>query len=175
MQKNRTAQLAVLAVLIALALSVPAWGVNFSPYQQHKDTKLEPNFMVSGERDDYTGRLRLYMVQPVYVFKDHDGHPYEFGFLDFALDSAITLPDSTRYYRSVNWHSNGISEDNIMVMAVVFTSEKVLSFADPPSGSPFWAYYSDAAAGAIPGMSDSNKTTPTSTHTVFVEEGTATW
>ncbi len=175
MQGKRTACFAVLALLIVLSLNMTAWGVNFSPYKQHEDTKLEPKLMISGERADYTGTLRLYMVQPVYDFKDSEGHNYEFGFVDFALDSAITLPDSTRYFRSVLWHSNGITEDNIMVIGVIFTSDQVLSYADPPSGSPFWAYYSDAAAGAIPGMSDSNKTTPSSTHTVFVEEGTATW
>jgi thiol-disulfide isomerase/thioredoxin len=70
-----------------------------------------------------------------------------------------------------------VTEANAMVIAAVFNSEKNQGYANPPSSKPFWAYYTDASAAAIPGHTGYNTVNPAMafTHTVFVEEGTATW
>jgi len=132
--------------------------------------------------EDYTGRVRLYMVEPVSKWDDYNGNPYHFGFLDFPLDSAITLPDGSRYHRSYIWDASeagywAVTEDNIMVIAAIFNSEPHEANSDQPPGTayPFDAYYVDAAAAVETGQVDSNTTTGSSTHTVFVQVGTATW
>jgi len=165
-----------LVLLMVLLLCASALGVNYSPIRVQTDNELAPipAFQGGGERDDYYATLRLYMVQPTYIWKDYYGHPYEFGFLEFAMDSVVMIPDTARFYRSIHWTYGTIAEDNIMVIGALFNSTPHQSYSVPPSGYPFWAYYVDAAAGATPGMSDTNNTTPTSTHTVMVEEGTST-
>jgi hypothetical protein len=130
---------------------------------------------------DYTGWVRLYVVEPTARWKDNNGYDYHFGFLDFALDSTIVLPDGSRYHRSVTWDASaagwyGVSESNIMVIATIFNAQEYeTGYSYPPYSYPFTAYYVDATAGATPGTVDSNNTTPNSTHTVFVDEATATW
>ena len=62
-----------------------------------------------------------------------------------------------------------------MVVAAVFNSMKNVGYSKPPSGNPFDAFYIDAAAGATPGDPGSNQVTEEFTHTVFLEEGTASW
>ncbi len=129
---------------------------------------------------DYNGELRLYVVEPTSRWNDNGGDPYHFGFLGYALDSAVLLSDTTSVDITVTWNGpgagwQGITEDNIMVIAALFNSEAHQNYSRPPYENPFAAYYVDAAAGAAAGESDSNKTSAMTTHTVFLEEGTATW
>ncbi len=39
----------------------------------------------------YTGRLRLYVVEPVSRWNMYNGHPYHFGFLGFAFNGVISI------------------------------------------------------------------------------------
>ncbi len=59
--------------------------------------------------------------------------------------------------------------------AVVFNGTPVVTDAWPNSGYWFNAYYADATAEARPNLIGENSTDGGYTHTVFVEEGTATW
>jgi thiol-disulfide isomerase/thioredoxin len=68
-----------------------------------------------------------------------------------------------------------VTKGNIMAIAAVFNPQANKGYADPPFGNPFDAYYVDATAAAVPGSIGYNKVTSNFTHTVFVEEGTATW
>jgi len=62
-----------------------------------------------------------------------------------------------------------------MVIAVISNSEQHQEYVTPPSDKPFKAYYTDATAAATPGNTGYNTVTTNFTHTVFVEEITATW
>jgi thiol-disulfide isomerase/thioredoxin len=62
-----------------------------------------------------------------------------------------------------------------MVMAAVFSPDTYQAYAYPPSNNPFDAHYVDAAAATTPGNTSYNTVKENFTHTVFVEEGTATW
>jgi len=122
------------------------------------------------------------MVEPVSKWNDYNGNSYHFGFLDFPLDSVVVLPDGNRYHRSYIWDASeagwwAVKPENIMVIAALFNSEPHPASSDTIGGSahPFDAYYVDAAAAAEPGQVDSNTTTGSSTHTVLVQVGTATW
>ena len=171
------------AVTIACAgvvlLSSSTFGAKASPIREV--STVQPNvsspMQMKADPDDYTGWVRLYVVEPIARWKDYNGKGYHFGFLDFALDSSIVLPDLSRYHQSLTWDASSagwsnVTEDNIMVIATIFNSESHQAYSDPPSGNPFWAYYVDATAAAEAGSVDSNNTTPSSTHTVFVEEAT---
>jgi thiol-disulfide isomerase/thioredoxin len=122
----------------------------------------------------YTGRLRIYVVEPVSRWNMYNGQPYHFGFLGFAINEDVAIDPGATYQNSITWNGD-VTEGNAMVMAAVFNSEKNQGYANPPSGNPFWAYYTDASAAATPGNTGYNTVTTGFTHTVFVEEATATW
>ena len=130
----------------------------------------------------YEGVLRLYVVEKISRWQDSDDSSYNFGFLDFALDSEIVLTDSNSSINlQVIWDGssagfNDISENNMMMIAALFNADSVSAYAYPEKlQNPFQAHYVDAAAGAEMGASDSNRTTLEMSHTVFMEECTATW
>ncbi len=128
----------------------------------------------------YEGILRVYIVEPVSRWDNYDGEPYHFGFLDFAFNDVLSIEYLDTYTNSITWNANqagfgDIQEDNIIVMAALFSPEINKGYSNPPMNYPFEAHYVDAAAAATPGNSASNLVTEESTHTVFVEEATAEW
>ncbi len=170
---------AAVLLLSALAVGVDVTPLPDRPTERPKAPAFAP---LKIHPDDYTGRVRLYMVEPVSKWDDYNGNSYHFGFLDFPLDSAVILPDGNRYHRSYIWDASeagywAVKPENIMVIGALFNSESHPANSDTIGGSayPFDAYYVDAAAAAEPGQVDSNTTTGSSTHTVLVQVGTATW
>ena len=179
---NRIGTAVAMACAGVVLLSSSAFGVNAS--QVREISTVQPNALppvqLKADPGDYTGWVRLFVTENTARWKDDNSNSYHFGFLDFALDSAISLPDQSRFHRVAYWDCtsagwSGVAENNVTVIAAVYNSEPYQAYSDPPTGNPFWAYYTDAAAAAQPGTADSNNTDPSSTHTVFVLEGTTTW
>ncbi len=134
----------------------------------------------SSPSDSYNGLIKIYIVEPVSRWNDYDGDPYEFGFIDFALEKELDIPYQETYEMGDTWdgHTQDITiyEDNIMGIAVVFNGAAEQGYSDPPGNQhPFDAYYVDATAAAFPGETGYNTITDEFTHTVFMEEGTGTW
>ncbi|UCD17930.1 MAG: hypothetical protein JSV44_03220, partial [Candidatus Zixiibacteriota bacterium] len=128
---------------------------------------------------DYTGWLRVYVVEPESRWRDATGIPFEFGFLAFASDELISVPYQQTYTDTIVWHGaevgfGDIQSNNIMVIAVAFNTELHQGYSSPPDNYPFDAYYVDAAAAATIDSQWSNTTSPGFTHTVFIEEGSTT-
>jgi len=103
-----------------------------------------------------------------------NGAPYHYAFYDFAFNEEIEITYLETYQNTVTWEGD-IEEDNVIIIAALFNSEPYRNYADPPLGRPFDAYYVDAAAGVLPGETESNVKNEEFTHTVFCEVGTATW
>jgi thiol-disulfide isomerase/thioredoxin len=122
----------------------------------------------------YTGRLRVYVVEPVSRWNMQRGGPYHFGFLGFAFNDNISIDPQATLQKSVTWNGD-VTDTNVMVIAVVFNSKQNQAYSNAPAGNPFWAYYTDAAAAATPGHTGYNRVATNFTHTVFIEEATATW
>jgi hypothetical protein len=137
--------------------------------------------------DVYTGTLRVYVTEIVSDrWHDSDGEPYENAFLAFAMERAVTLDVDDTLSWSVVWdganYSSGhgetfddIDPDNIKVFAVVFNSAYYAGYSYPPSGYYFQVHETDASAFARPGQTGYNLIVPGFTHSVFIEDGTATW
>ena len=128
----------------------------------------------------YPGMLRVYIVEPVSRWNNYDGDPYHYGFLDFAVEEELAIPFGETVERQITWNPSDagysdVSPDNIMAIAVVFNPQPREGKAYPPFRNPFDAHYVDAAAAVRPGETDQNENNGQFTHTVFVEEGTATW
>ncbi len=127
----------------------------------------------------YTGRLRIYIVEPTSRWNNYDGKPYGFGFLDFAYNDKINVGYMETEHINVEWDAaaagyGDVKEDNIMAVAAVFNPTPHEGRANPPFGNPFDAYYVDACAAAMPGEEGVNDRV-NATHTVLIETGTATW
>ena len=140
------------------------------------DTSVKDNNLpTSGLRDSlpYDGTLRVYVIEPESRWDMYDGQPYHYALLDIVSTEQLSIEYLDTYQDTITWNGE-VSEDNIMVMAAVFNPEAFLKYAYPPN-NPFDAYYVDAAAGAHPGETDYNVVIENFTHTVFIEEGTATW
>ncbi len=128
----------------------------------------------------YSGTLRVYIVEPTSRWDNYDGNPYHFGFLDFAVEEELSIPYGETVERSITWNPgdagySDVSSDNVMAIAAVFNPQAHEGHAYPPFRNPFDAYYVDAAAAARPGETGHNVNEGQFTHTVLVEEGTATW
>jgi len=128
----------------------------------------------------YTGDLRVYIVEPSSRWDNYDRDPYHYGFLDFAIEETLSIDYLDTYTTETTWiaseagYSN-VKENNVIVIATVFSPEVNKAYAYPPAKNPFDAHYVDAAAGAEPGETGYNTVNEDFTHTVFVEEGTAEW
>lgn len=140
----------------------------------------QPSADVSaGEEALYSGTLRVFVVEPTSRWTDRYGDAYQFGFLDYALVTDISLQDTSTWTQTVVWNAidhgyNAVSEDNIMAIAALYNSNGEQKDAWPPYGYWFTAYPVDAAAAATPGSPGADEATGGYTHTVLVEEGTLT-
>jgi len=122
----------------------------------------------------YNGKLRIYITEISSRTDMYNGEPYHFALIDIPHTETLSLDYLETYNLSLNWEGN-IGPDNLMIMAAVFNPEAIINYANPPLGAPFDAYSVDAATGTKPDSSNSNTVTEDFTHTVFIEEGTATW
>jgi hypothetical protein len=129
----------------------------------------------------YNGTLRVHVVEPASRWQDYDYRNYENAFLSLAIDTVISVP----YLGTVNiskvWNGNAfgfgdVTEGNIRAIAAVYEEAGHLQYSHPETnGNPYYAHYVDAAASATPGTTGYNTTTANSTHTIYIEEASATW
>ena len=160
-----------------LILSYTATAIS----NNNEEQKLyELNTTTLSESLPYEGHLRIYIVEPESRWDNYDNEPYHYGFLDYAFNDKISINYLETYEDTIIWNGNqngygDIQEDNIIVLAAIFNPEINIAYARPPIQDKFESHFVDASAGAIPGETDSNFKNDTFTHTVFIEESTATW
>jgi hypothetical protein len=94
--------------------------------------------------------------------------------IDLAVNEDLSIDYLGIYEDTITWQGD-VTEDNVMVIASLFNPVANQGYADPPSGNPFEAHFADATAAAIPGETGYNEVNEDFTHTVLVEEATATW
>jgi hypothetical protein len=136
--------------------------------------------VVAQTHPPYNARVKVYVVEPESRWSDYYYTPYGMGFLAFAYDTVVTMNYLDSLNRTITWDGaaagfGDIQQDNIMVIAVIFSGDSTLKYSDPPLGYPFYAHAVDAAAAATPSQQWPNSTSGGYTHTVFVEVGTGSW
>lgn len=104
----------------------------------------------NGEKETYTGRLRVYLTEITSRWADYDGNPYNFGFLDYIINQEISIgagdnEDFHEVRKISDFGFSNLDPENLKIFAVVFNSEKNQGYSDPPDNQePFDAYYADA-------------------------------
>jgi len=118
------------------------------------EARINVSVTIDSHGSNYQGHLRAYVVEPTSRWNNHDGDPYHFGFLDYAFDEDVSVEGTLIKETVWDGKSAGYSDitrDNIMVIAVLFSSEGHTSYSDPPANThPFTAHYVDGVAAASP-------------------------
>jgi hypothetical protein len=164
----------VLTIVVILSYSVSAMSEIKEKNYNGQDS------LITSQSLPYEGYLRIYVVEPISRWDNYDDEPYHYGFLDFAFNDSISINYQETYTDTIIWNGgqagfSDIQEDNIMVIASIFNPEIGKGYADPPTRAKFETHFVDATAGVKPGETKSNVITENFTHSVLVEEGTATW
>lgn len=95
--------------------------------------------------DSYTGRLKLYLTEIISHWTGYDSKPYQYSFLDYIpTQSDITIPGKGDITLDGTMNISAYDYENLMIIGVVFSSQKQQGYAQPPSSKPFDAYYADA-------------------------------
>lgn len=100
------------------------------------------------EDSDYSGKLKVYLVEINSRWYDYDGKPYRFALLDFIIDREIYLDFGEDKTITSTWRiSNSlkpVNKDNLMIIATLFSDESKVKYSDPPENKrSFSARYVD--------------------------------
>ncbi len=176
----------VFALALCLLIGTAVAGDYATPLKKSPDSKLTIpvtyGSTMNGEKaGNYTGHLKVYMVEPTSRWRDSWFVNYDYGFLRVALDIPLDLPYLGVYSDTIQWDGTpygygDITETNIAAIAYIQNPESFRAYSDPDEPAyPFEAYPVEAAAMATPGIPGSDIATGNSTHTTMVHEGTTTW
>ena len=114
---------------------------------QYKNTTKEVTVTTRIENKDnqtYTGRLKLYLTEIVSHVSDYTNKPYHFGFLEYLVNKDISVNGKQNITSSDTKNIAAYDYENLMIIGVVFSSQKHTGYANPPTKNPFDAYYADA-------------------------------
>ncbi len=182
---NRKSTLWTIICIIVLTLSVSLSATirdNVSIVREKSIINIDNNneSALKSSSAVYTGKIKVHIIEPDSRWIDYTGVHYDNAHLFYAVLANFTAPeagiwDTTVTIDAASYGFPGVTVDNIGSAVAVFTDNDVLCDADPPNGNWFNANYADASAMAYPGIKGENETKPGFTHSVFIEEGTATW
>jgi len=178
--KVNTVLKVILIASIALCISTPTFQVLATDKSMQPSNEEVGSWKITVnisnlENSTYEGKLKIYVVEPESRWNNYDEDPYHYALIDFAYDEEITVNESLNF--DVAWNPGLISnvdENNLMVIATVFNGTPHQQYAYGEN-YPFDAHYVDATAASSPDKKGYNRVTEEFTHTVFAEEGTATW
>jgi hypothetical protein len=172
-------------ILILLGATIGVNARELEPPGQSDVSKHEST-TEAGDKDVYTGVIRIYVVEPVGRWTDKIDRPFHNAFLAFALEDSVYLTDTDTLIWELEWDGHNyfddegqpfddVLESNLQVIAVVFNSDGYPGYSDPPSGYEFTVHETDACAATNCGSTGYNFITDDFTHSVLVEDFTSTW
>jgi len=132
----------------AISRDAPAIHMNVTAtLNESKDQMKIHVFIENYENERYTGRLKVYLTEINSRWQDFGGTPYHFGFLDYIINKEVTITGKESISEDKTWDVSSLDPDNLMIIAVVFSSDSHQTYAAPPNDNPFNAYYADATNG----------------------------
>ncbi len=105
----------------------------------------------NNESSDYSGRLKVYLVEINSRWYDYEGRPYRYALLDFVLDRKVYIDFGEKEVITCTWkigdNLKPINRENLMVIVTLFSEESKKMYSDPPENKKsFDAHYLDALA-----------------------------
>ncbi|HIG99954.1 MAG TPA: hypothetical protein HA258_05175 [Thermoplasmata archaeon] len=109
----------------------------------------------NNEATNYPGKLRIYVQELESRWDDNAGNPYHHALIDMAQNIVIDIPADEAISDSFTWSGSAagypdVTMENLQVILGVFDDEAHTGYSDPPSGSPFNAYYTDECIAVLP-------------------------
>lgn len=143
------------ALGVAEMRSVPQIKVTANAKYNNDTGEITTDVLVeSNESSTYTGTLKVYLteINSRWVNNNLDSNgeiqPYHFGFIDYIINEDISVKGKGSTTRSdisnISKFATDLDPENIMIIAVVFNSESVTQYSNPPNGNSFEAHYADA-------------------------------
>lgn len=142
------------AINAAESRDVPKIQVTVNTEYENLTKELTTKVFVENKEDEiYTGRLKVYLTEIVSRWNGNDDKPYHFGFLEYIIDRDISVNSGENASFPETQNILDLDHENLMIIAVVFSSESHQGYSNPPDEDPFDAYYADAtdATEVVPG------------------------
>jgi len=125
------------------------------------DGKITVTVTIKNNGDKpYLGKVRSYITEIVSRWKDSKRIPFDFGFLDFAIDESIFISAGETKNISKQWDATqahgqnfgDISEDNIMVISTIshWIPHFRIGYKHLYSTQWYFAHYVDQTTAATP-------------------------
>jgi thiol-disulfide isomerase/thioredoxin len=135
------------AINAAQGRTMPKIKVTVTTQYQNTTKEVTVNTLIENKGDtSYNGRLKLYLTEIISHVSGYDSKPYHFGFLEYLANEDITVDGKKSVTLSDTKDISAYDYENLMIIAVVFNSEKHQGYANPAdtSANLFDAYYADA-------------------------------
>ncbi|UCD14440.1 MAG: hypothetical protein JSW60_03225 [Thermoplasmatales archaeon] len=117
-------------------------------YDNNTDELISDVLVKNMDDETYDGLLRVYLTEKISRWSGPEGDPYHFGFLDYLINEEISIDTGENASYGVTKDISDLDPENLMVIAVIFNSEKKQGYSDPPNNKkPFNAYYADNVDG----------------------------
>lgn len=142
------------AITTAEKRNVPKIKVNVTVDYANNSDKFTTNVVIKNfEEDTYTGILKVYLAEIIsdWKYKLGEGGNIYNAFLDYIINKEISVEGGEKYSVSEDWDLSNLYPENLIVTAVVFSSESEKKYSDPSGVTndkhPFDAYFADATDG----------------------------
>jgi hypothetical protein len=135
------------AINAAQARSMPKIKVTVTTQYQNTTQEVTVNTVIENKGDaSYNGRLKLYLTEIISHVSDYDSKPYHFGFLGYITNEDVSVDGKKSVTLTDIKDISAYDYENLMIIAVVFNSEKNQGYANPndKTANLFDAYYADA-------------------------------
>lgn len=136
---------------------------------------------VASATASYSGIVKVYLVEPNSRWSFQSGGDIHQGLLDIIESDSLNLNSGQTASGYHMWDASadagytGVTSSNFEAIVVVFNAAGYDQDAWSPYGYWFTAHNADASVAVQAGEPGEHQTSPGFTHTVFIEEGSATW
>jgi len=105
------------AILDAGSRDAPNIQVTVNAKYDNKTDKLTTEVHLKNyEKEIYSGRLKVYLTEIVSQWNGYDGKPYHYGFVDYALNEAVSLDTNGEKNFSNTQSVSDYDYENLMIM-----------------------------------------------------------
>lgn len=148
-------------ILDAEKRKIPKINVNITAEYNENKSELSTNInVVNNEKEQYNGRIRVYLTEIISRWNQQNGKPYHFALVDYIINKEITIagkdeltiPDKKNI---TQFAIPDLDPANLMVVAVIFNSESEKRDSFPGNldkqnkKGEFDAYFADATSATL--------------------------
>jgi hypothetical protein len=135
------------AITMAQQRTMPKIKATVTIQYQNNTKQLTVNTLVQNKDNTlYNGKVKLYLTEIISHVTDYNSNNYHYGFLEYLTNENISIESGKSITLTDTKDISAYDYENLMIIAVVFNSEKHQGYANPSdtTANLFDAYYVDA-------------------------------